>query len=41
MPLSDLLQDRAFLMKMIWLGFVSSLVFIAIGLYIIIRDIVG
>jgi len=41
MKLEELLQDRTTLVKLVWLAFVSSLVLIGIGLYIIIRDIVG
>ncbi|MGQ9587101.1 MAG: hypothetical protein ACUVT7_01790 [Thermoplasmata archaeon] len=41
MKLEELLQDRTTLVKLVWLAFISSLVFIGIGLYIMIRDIVG
>ena len=41
MSLEDLLRDRSFMMKMIWLGFLASLVFIGIGLFIIVRDVFG
>ncbi len=37
----DILTDREKLMKLIWLGFISSLVFIGIGLYLIVADIFG
>lgn len=39
MTLEELLQDRQKMMKLFWIGFVSSLVFIAIGLVIIILEI--
>lgn len=39
MSLEDLLRNREFLMKMMMVGFLASLVFIAIGLYIVMLDI--
>ncbi len=41
MSLKELLQDRQVMMKLIWVGFISSLVFIAIGIVIILREIIG
>ncbi len=41
MALSDLMRDRQFMMKVIMVAFVSSLVFIGIGAYLIIRDLFG
>lgn len=38
MALLDILTDREKLMKLVWLAFISSLVFIGIGLYFIITD---
>lgn len=36
MSLEELIRDRSKMMKLYWLGFISSLVFIAIGaIYII------
>lgn len=39
MSLEDLLHDREFLMKMIMLGFLASLVFIAIGVVVVFSEI--
>jgi len=33
-----LMRDRQFLAKMIWLGFIFSLVLIGIGLFVIVRE---
>ena len=41
MTLEALLRDRNKMMKLFWIGFVSSLVFMGIGLVIIILEIVG
>lgn len=41
MPLTDLLTDRRKLTILFWVGFVSSLFFIGLGLYIIVRDLLG
>lgn len=41
MSLEDLLRDKAFLTKMVLIGFLASLVFIAIGVYIILFDMIG
>ena len=41
MSLEDLLRDREFLMKIIMLGFLASLVFIAIGVFVVFSDILG
>ncbi len=41
MSLEDKLHDREFITKMMLVGFLASLVFIGIGLYIIIGDILG
>lgn len=41
MSLEDLLRNRQFLMRMIWIGFFTSLVFIGIGMYIIVMNILG
>ncbi len=40
MTLEEMLQDRQKMTKLFWIGFISSLVFIAIGLVIIILEIV-
>jgi hypothetical protein len=40
LTLEEMLQDRQKMMKLFWIGFISSLVFIAIGLVIIILEIV-
>jgi len=39
--LEDLLRDRVFLSKVIMIGFLASLVFIGIGLFVIVKDIIG
>lgn len=41
MALVDLLRDRHFMMKIVLVAFLSSLVFIAIGAYFIIRELMG
>lgn len=41
MTLEDLLRDRNKMMKLYLIGFISSLVFIGIGLVIIITEIAG
>lgn len=41
MTLEDMLRDKDFLMKMMWIGFYGSLVLIAIGLYVMMRNIFG
>jgi len=41
LALLDILQDREKLMKLMWLGFLASLVFIGIGFYIVVRDVIG
>jgi hypothetical protein len=37
----DILQDREKLMKLMLLGFLASLVFIGIGFFIMIRDVMS
>jgi hypothetical protein len=39
--LMDILQDREKLMKLMLLGFLASLVFIGIGFFIMIRDVMS
>lgn len=41
MPLADMLQDRQFMMKVALVAFLSSLVFIGIGAFFIIRELMG
>jgi len=41
MPITDRLRDRQFMMKVVYLAFLSSLVFIAIGAYFIIMELMG
>lgn len=41
MTIEELLRDRQKMMKLIWLGFMSSLVFIGIGLVLILMEILG
>ncbi len=41
MALIDILQDREKLMKLMLLGFLASLVFIGIGFFIMIRDVMS
>lgn len=41
MPLADRLRDRQFMMKVVLVAFLSSLVFIAIGVYLILMDLIG
>ncbi len=38
MSLKDLMRDKEFLAKMVWLGYVASLVFIGIGAIFIIKE---
>jgi hypothetical protein len=37
----DILQDRQKLVKLFWLGFISSLVFIGIGVVMILENLLG
>jgi hypothetical protein len=39
--LDELLQDKVFLTKIIWLGFISSLVIMGIGLWVILKNLLG
>jgi hypothetical protein len=39
--LIDILRNREKMAKLIWLGFISSLAFIAIGLFIIMKDLLA
>jgi len=41
MPIVDLLRDRQFMMKVVVVAFVSSLVFIGIGVYLILKELIG
>ncbi len=41
MSLSKLLQDKVFMTKVIWLGFISSLVIMGIGVIVIVADLLG
>jgi hypothetical protein len=41
MPLTDLLRDRQFMMKVVLVAFLSSLVFIGIGAYFMIMELIG
>ncbi len=41
MALIDILNDRQKMAKLVWLGFISSLAFIAIGVYLIMKDLLA
>ena len=41
MALLDVLHDREKLMKLMMIGFISSLVFIVIGVIVILQDLLG
>ena len=41
MSLIDVLRDREKMAKLVWLGVISSLAFIAIGLYFIMKDLLA
>jgi len=41
LTLEGLLRDRQKMMRLFWIGFISSIAFIAIGLVIIILEIAG
>ncbi|HEX9907594.1 MAG TPA: hypothetical protein VGB78_03895 [Thermoplasmata archaeon] len=41
MVLEELLQDKSRLLKLVWIGFIMSLVFIGIGVYYILAELVG
>jgi len=41
LALKELLHDRQKMIKLIWIGFISSLAFIAIGIVIILKEIIG
>jgi|GEM_PF-1378031 len=36
--LEDLMRDKQFMSRMVWIGYVASLVFIGIGAFFILRD---
>ncbi len=38
MAFLDFLKDRAKVLKIAWLGFIASIVFIAIGFFLMIRE---
>jgi len=41
MALLDMLHDRQTMLKLVWIAFISSLVFIAIGAMMILQDLFG
>jgi hypothetical protein len=41
MALLDMLHDRQTMLKLVWVAFISSLVFIAIGVVVILQDLLG
>ncbi len=41
MSLEDLLRDREFMAKVLWIGYIGSLVLIGIGLFVILRNLFG
>lgn len=41
MALIDILQDRTKLMKLVWLAYISSLVIMGIGFFIILMNLLG
>lgn len=41
MALLDLLHDREKVAKLIWLGYITSLVFIAIGVFLIMTNLLA
>lgn len=41
MAFFDFLHDRKTMLKLIWVAFISSLVFIGIGLVLILQDLFG
>jgi len=41
MALEDMLHNRETMIKLVWVAFISSLVFIAIGAVIILQDLFG
>lgn len=41
MALLDMLHDRQAMLKLVWVAFISSLVFIAIGAVMILQDLFG
>ena len=40
MKVEDLLHDRVFMTKIVWLGFWFGIFLMAIGLFVIIRDLI-
>ncbi len=40
LTLEEIMRDRSKMMKLFWLGFISSLVFIAVGAVVIILTII-
>lgn len=41
LPLLDILHDRVKLLKLFWIGFWASLVFLGVGYALILLDLVG
>ncbi len=39
--MEELLRDRVFMTKLIWIGFIFSLVLMAIGIVVIAKDLFG
>ncbi len=39
MTIEDLLRNKEFMARMVWIGYLASLVFIGIGLYVILTEI--
>ena len=40
MTLRELMQDKAFMTKVVWLGYIASMVLMAVGLFFIIRELI-
>ncbi len=40
MTLRERLQDKAFMTKVVWMGYIASIVLMAVGLVFIIRELI-
>jgi len=40
LTLRELMQDKAFMTKVVWLGYIASMVLMAVGLFFIIRELI-
>ena len=41
MSIEDILNDRVLMIKLVWIGFIFSIILMAIGLFVIARELFG